>query len=531
MDPFLDEPQAEEGGFDPRALLRLFWRRKWLFIIPFILCFSMATVAIKTMTPIYYSSGQVQIVLRNTETRLLNDPSRQFGRERDVDRMAMAEMDLLLTSPDFLERVVRDLQLQVDPQWVPQPKDGTTLSEAQAVSRAIGRLKNNLRLSHDGSRVFQIGVRDTDPQRAHNLAVYVLNRFIEEYRANQVAFRTSTRDFLEGQLEEYQAELTKAEQELSDFMSGMASVSLLEISVNAANMGIAEENLNHLRTRYNGPELSEISRIEQDVKLLVSPRFDVRRYSADPHITAIVREMQDLALDQVVVAQDAPGYRDLQTRLGLLRVRLNNQIEQMVAPDFPNLSFMDRNQVSQFVYLSILRSTIKWVIDTMDGQIREFRSFTTQQPAQSARLSELQDQVERARGLVQTIQQEVTQQTMNIEASISEIGFQVKIRKPALYPQGPVEPNKLKLLMMGFVLSVGLGGGLVVLAIFLDRTFSAVTDIEKALGLNVIGTLPLIVDDHFERRKKLRLLRWVTIILGIIAVSAIGFLVIYPRLS
>ena len=120
---------------------------------------------------------------------------------------------------------------------------------------------------------------------------------------------------------------------------------------------------------------------------------------------------------------------------------------------------------------------------------------------------------------------------MNMEASMSEIGFQVKIRKKPSYPVAPIEPNKLKLLMMGFVLSVGLGGGLVVLAIFMDRTFTAVDDIEKALGLIVIGTLPVIVDDHFERIKKRRILRWITIIVGIIAVSAVGFLVIYPRLS
>jgi Ni,Fe-hydrogenase I cytochrome b subunit len=107
----------------------------------------------------------------------------------------------------------------------------------------------------------------------------------------------------------------------------------------------------------------------------------------------------------------------------------------------------------------------------------------------------------------------------------------VRVRKSPTFPLYPIEPNKLKLLMMGFVLSVGMGGGLVVLAIFLDRTFSTVEGMEKALGVTVIGTLPLIVDDHFERKKKLRLLRWVTIILGIIVVSAIGFLVIYPRLS
>jgi succinoglycan biosynthesis transport protein ExoP len=531
MDPFLDEPQSEEGGFDPRALLRMFWRRKWLFIIPFILCFSMATVAIKYMTPVYYSSGQIQIVLRNPETRLLNDQSRQFGRERDIDRMAMAEMALLLTSPDFLDKIVRDLQLHLDPGWVGRPREGQTLSEAQAIARATKRLLASLKLELDGSRVFQLGVRDIDPQRSYNLAEYIIQKFIEEYRANQLAARTSTRDFLENQLTEYQAELTVAEQNLNEFMGSMASVSMLDISINAGNLSSAEENLGQLKERYNGPDLMELSRLGQEVRPMVGTGFEIGRYAASPQIAAIVREMQDLALDQIVLDPNDPGYGDLQTRLGLLRVRLNSQIEQAVAPDYPNLGFMDRNQVTQYVILSIFRQGTKWVLDTMDQQIRTYRQFTTQQPAQSAKLAELQDNVARSRDLVQTIEREVTQQTMNLEASISEIGFQIKMRKKPNYPGSPIEPNKMKLLMMGFVLSVGLGGGLVVLAIFMDRTFSAVEDIEKALGLKVVGTLPLIVDDHFERKKKLRVLRWFTIILGIIAVSAVGFLVIYPRLS
>ena len=69
------------------------------------------------------------------------------------------------------------------------------------------------------------------------------------------------------------------------------------------------------------------------------------------------------------------------------------------------------------------------------------------------------------------------------------------------------------------------------LAFLLDRSFTSVEDIERTLGVSVIGTLPLVQDDHFEQRKKLRLLRWVVIVLGILAVAAVGFLVIYPRLG
>nr|MEE4267276.1 Wzz/FepE/Etk N-terminal domain-containing protein [Candidatus Krumholzibacteria bacterium] len=532
MDPFLDEPQSEEGGFDPRALIRMFLRRKWLFIIPFILCFSMAILVIKIMTPIYFSAGQVQIVMRDTETRLLNDASQQYGRyEREIDQKARQEIDLLLTSPDFLENVVRDLQLHVDPTWVGPPPPGQNMSESMALGRATKKLKDRLRLEPDGSRLFLIGIRDTNPQRAHNLAVYVVDKFVEEFRANQVAFRTSTRDFLQGQLEEYRSELEDAENELSTFLANMASETLVNLSINAGNLSVAEENLALLSSRYNGQDLTEVSRLEQQTKPLVGASFNLNRYVTDASVSAIAKEMGDLAFDQLMMSPDAIGFRDMQTRLGLLRVRLNSKIEQLTAADFPHLSFMDRNQVSQYIYLSVFRNSSRSVIDKMNRQIAEFRSFATRQPAQSARLSELQSDVERSRNLVQTIEGEVTQQTMNLEASMSEIGFQVKIRKKVAFPLYPIEPNKLKLLMMGFVLSVGLGGGLVVLAIFMDRTFTAVDDIEKALGLTVIGTLPVIVDDHFERTKKRRILRWVTIIVGIIAVSAVGFLVIYPRLS
>ena len=56
---------------------------------------------------------------------------------------------------------------------------------------------------------------------------------------------------------------------------------------------------------------------------------------------------------------------------------------------------------------------------------------------------------------------------------------------------------------------------MVVLAIFFDKSFRTVEEIEHLLGVTVIGTLPLIQDEHFERKRRLRVLRWVTIIAAI----------------
>ncbi len=62
MDPFLNDEAPAGGKFDPVQLLRMFWRRRWLFFVPFIICAVVAAVAIRTMTPIYESAGQIRVV-------------------------------------------------------------------------------------------------------------------------------------------------------------------------------------------------------------------------------------------------------------------------------------------------------------------------------------------------------------------------------------------------------------------------------------------------------------------------------------
>ena len=110
MDPFLEE-QGESGGagFDPMSLLRAFWRRKLLFIIPFVMCLTMAFIAIKTMTPIYASSGQVVVKVNSMRSSLLDDPRARYGGQfANMSDMAYQEMNLLLTSPEFLSTIVRE---------------------------------------------------------------------------------------------------------------------------------------------------------------------------------------------------------------------------------------------------------------------------------------------------------------------------------------------------------------------------------------------------------------------------------------
>lgn len=65
----------------------------------------------------------------------------------------------------------------------------------------------------------------------------------------------------------------------------------------------------------------------------------------------------------------------------------------------------------------------------------------------------------------------------------------VQVIERANYPSNPVSPNKILYILIAFILGVLVGIGAALLLEFMDNTFRSKDDLEKALGLPVIGTI------------------------------------------
>jgi capsular polysaccharide biosynthesis protein len=72
----------------------------------------------------------------------------------------------------------------------------------------------------------------------------------------------------------------------------------------------------------------------------------------------------------------------------------------------------------------------------------------------------------------------------------------VQVIDIAEIPTDPIKPNKMMNVAIGFILGMMLGLGLIFLIEYLDNTLKTANDIEKHLGLAVIGTIP-----HFDGDK------------------------------
>ncbi|MBE0566828.1 MAG: hypothetical protein IH621_12760 [Krumholzibacteria bacterium] len=532
MDPFLEEGQQQASSFDIGTLWRAFWRRKLLFLVPFVLCLAMAAVAIKTMTPIYASRGQLLIKTDFYRSQLLIDPAQSYGvRARELEREVEVELGTILTSPQFLQAVVRELDLDKTVKASIEAGGGGTVSETRAVMIAEARLRRMIRLEPSGNYMYDIEVRDTDPQRAYDLAKYVVSRFVDEYRRARLASRTSTREFLETQKAQAEGDLAAVEKELSAFITNMAASDYLDGRVNSGNLAMVEERLNRVQGRHEGADAAEFNELAVVARRILGSDPPAGGYSRDAVIRALMLELEDLGAELATTAESVREYQELETRLGRLRVQLNSRVEELVSANHPAVGIMDRSRLVQYYYQYLYRSVELQVLRKVQRAVADYRRVMVQRPLQTSRLDELQEKLEAARDLVGNLEQEITTQRMSFEAGMSDVGVTISVRRPPVPMWSPVEPDKKKLAFLAGVLAFGLGTGLVVLAMFLDRSFKTVAEIEQVLGIRVIGTLPLVQDVHFVRRRRRRLLRWVAVVLGILAVAAVGLLVVYPSLN
>jgi len=83
----------------------------------------------------------------------------------------------------------------------------------------------------------------------------------------------------------------------------------------------------------------------------------------------------------------------------------------------------------------------------------------------------------------------ISQVTIKKAQEISGVN-NIQIIDPAIVPKNPVATNKKTIVIIAAVLGVILGIAVIFILEFMDYTFKSSEDIERVLGLNVLGTVP-----------------------------------------
>jgi hypothetical protein len=102
-------------------------------------------------------------------------------------------------------------------------------------------------------------------------------------------------------------------------------------------------------------------------------------------------------------------------------------------------------------------------------------------------------------------------------------GEQFRILDPATYPEEPMGPQRLKLLVVGLLLSLGVAaGGVILWEKFLDTSFHSVEELEMVTSTAVLASIPKIVTAQGRRdRRRQQWLRVAAFAVSLLLVAAV----------
>ena len=98
----------------------------------------------------------------------------------------------------------------------------------------------------------------------------------------------------------------------------------------------------------------------------------------------------------------------------------------------------------------------------------------------------------------------------------TQTGERFTIIDPAQLPERPFKPNRIAIVLIGFVLALGAGVGIAAVRESLDNSVKTVSELQRAVDVPVFSAIPLIETDKERRIRYIKVLVWFLVIVAVI---------------
>jgi len=494
--------ESDDTRLDVMRYLRMVWRRRLFVLIPVAFVTSITMVGVRFMSPLYVSKAKLHIESR---TRVNSELERRIvGEDKRVRRKdQLAEVRTQLMNRDFLEGIVRELGLQNDPTILAKAKlnhDTRTPdvpTEEIAMRTLVRGLRGKLQIQNAEDNSFVVSVQDNDAESAYILAKVISRGFLNEVKRERMEKLEELFKFSSQQQRIYREKVDDAEKDLRDFQAQLIREQNDGSPINVANVGAARSQLNRLQIDVEQAERrTETAR--GMLRQVFDPVPDLRPVRADREVAALERRLragfEDDAMADLNRARGTtqPGVLPELDSSGSTRAALRHRLRQIIEGQFTTVDPFYRDKLADYAYEQIELDAQRAAENNMGLMIRRYSAKAEQQPEKELQLTALQERALSARTNLETFERTVQSAELSETMMATELAGGVSIVDPPEKPVAPLKPNRTRLTMMAFLLSLLGGFGAVFALEYIDKSFKDVDEIERILGLRVVGTIPRV---------------------------------------
>jgi len=489
-----DEEPAQQKGVAVERLRAAWGRRKWLAVLVFALPCVAAVTAIFSLPTFYRSTVLVMIerqqvpeafvpstVTSELETRLHTISQETLSRSRLealITRFGLYPGERKQASnEELVERMRRDIKLEL---ITTDPKGRPSATTA-----------------------FALSYRGPNPQTVALVANTLGSFYIEENLKLRERQATGTADFLKVQLAEQRKRLDELEARVSEFKKRNLGELPQQLQSNLSTL----ENLN-IQLRITSDNLVRAAERRDSLNALLAESASSAQASGgtatEPRALRLTRLRQELASARTLYTEQHPTV-----------VRLKSEIADAERePAEPSGGGIDAAAAASSPFVMRLREALSSIeseariLKTEEQRLRAaiavYQARVENTPKREQEFQELSRDYDATKQLYESLGKRYEAAQLAGSMEQRQKGEQFRILDPAVPSSIPAAPNRIKLLVMSLVLSLGLAGGALVLAETLDTSFHSANELREFTVVPVLATVPRIVTEVDRKRLQWR---------------------------
>jgi polysaccharide chain length determinant protein (PEP-CTERM system associated) len=490
-------------------------RRKWIAIPCFLLAFAAVAPAVAVLPEIYSSTATVLIenqqipdsLVRSTVTSALEIRLQTISQEI----LSRSNLEELIHQFGLFEERRKKLPLEL---IIPGfRKDIEIDMQRSRGARSLSTF------------AFTVSYRGRDPQKVADVTNALTSLFIEENMKIREEQASGTSQFLRNRLEEMQSSLEEMERRVARFKNRHIGELPHQQDGNIATL----EQLN-TRLQLNAENQTRISeRLKELETLLEQAHAQAAAAAGDNSPDATAARLAELRQE----------LNDLRKQYGekypdVLSVRREIEALEERLQESENTDPEERRLVPE-------NATIVQLTREISDANVEFRALQSEEQSIQETIAAYQERVEAAPRLEQEYQvlmrdYETTSELYRSllerqkEAELAESmeqrqkGEQFRVIEPAIASSRPAAPDRQKLLLLGFVLSLGFAAGIVAVLEYLDTSYHTLEALRSSVKVPVLCSVPPIVTESGRRLRHLRIaIALVSVVVGAALVAGASY--------
>lgn len=502
--------------------IRVLRKRKWTIFTVFIIALLAVLIANFFMPPVYKATttvllsktGAQQAIFGGAEGNIL------FGRADEVE----TQIEILKShsiAKEAAERLPSDIfekaQLEnfekkkEDFRWLINVLDKLHLKYIVASILGVNNdnnqnnqnllsLKDTIKQIKDSitvnavknTNIIEISFENNNPNLAAEIANTIANVYVDQSLTINRSRASEAKKFIEEQLLEKEKELAQEEGEKLQYKKQENILYLdEETKINIEQLANFQAQATEVETQIaeNKARLAEVCKqLEKTSETYISSET----ITANPVVQQLQNSLASLEVQLPALLEKygkgSPHVTEVEIKISETKNKISEKVAEIVGSKVSARNPIYQNLLADRVTLETNIISLETKKDALSNTIKKYDERLEKLPEKELQLARLERAVKVSENIYLLLLEKYQEARINEAMELGDI----RIIDSALVPDEPIKPNKKLNLAIGGILGLMLGIMLVFFMEYMDNTIKTTEDVERYLGLPVIGLIPKI---------------------------------------